>query len=95
MHKLKMWRNSPEVQEKRLPTINDRTWTRRIQWLEDSPTSDVVKLKMEDGEVYKEVGVSRFQADGVWHRFKDGQSIEDCLSFFAVRTPSPSRRAEQ
>ncbi len=71
---------------------NGKSWTRRIQWLESQGS---IKLKMEDGDQYEERLILQADADRVWRRFKDGQSIEDCLSILATPVPPPmkSRRA--
>ncbi len=87
---LKTWTNAPQPGAH---TRNGRTWTRRIQWLEDSEGN--VKLKMECVNGYKEALVQQADAGTVWRRFKDGQSIDDCLSIYGSPVPPPmkSRRA--
>jgi hypothetical protein len=78
----------------RLDPTTGRSWTRRIRWLEDSDGR--IKLKLEDGQVYKEVvAVFSDAAQRVWDRFKDGQSIDDCVSILAAAVPRhlASRRA--
>lgn len=79
MHKLKEWDNRSETKKQKLPTINGRTWTRRVQWLEEGNT---VKLKFDDGERYYETGVPAAFAQKVYDRFREGQSIEDSVSIF-------------
>ena len=80
---VKSWSNRRETKAKRLKTINGRTWTRRIRWLEDD--TSVIKLKFEDGETYFETGVSVSFAQTVWDRFKEGQSIQDAVSILGVK----------
>lgn len=69
----------------RLNFENGKSWTRRIQWLEDD---DKVKLKLEDGAEYKEVICSEINANTIWSRFKEGQSIEDAVSILGT-APKP------
>ena len=92
----KEWSNRTETKTKRLPTIKGRTWTRRIRWLEAADESGV-KLKLEDGIEYKEVLVSRLDADKVYARFIEGQSINDALSILARPVPKSmqSKRASE
>lgn len=90
---VKSFDNRKETKVKRLPTINDRTWTRRIQWLEDD---GLIKLKLEDGDRYKEILVSEKDANTIWARFKhEYTNIDDCISIFGgvVPTSMQSRRA--
>lgn len=102
-----MWRlikstdNRREVKEKRLKTINGRTWTpcqSRCQMLEDIDGSNInIKLKFEDGDKYVEVLIQPGFVYAVWERFKSGASIEDSLSFFGLPVPAcmKSRRASE
>lgn len=94
--KLRDWSNRKQVRQQRLPTVSSRTWTRRIQMLV-SPDSDQVKLKLEDGNVYREVLVPEGLVDVIWDRFKAGQSIDDALSIFYSQVPASqqSRKARQ
>jgi hypothetical protein len=81
---------------KHFPTINGRTWTRRIQWLDGyGPNSGLIKLKLEDGQLYKEVLATEKDADTIWQRFNDGQPIDDCLSILGRAVPQSlkSRKA--
>lgn len=78
---VKMWRNKSKG-------INNRTWTRRIRWLEDN---EHVKLKLEDGEVYREVLTDRIAAQTIWTRFKEGQSIDDAVSILGNVVPKSLR----
>lgn len=86
------WDNRDEAKAKRLPTFNGRTWTRRIQFLEGTPLN---KLKLEDGKEYKEILVSKLDAEKIYERFKEGQSINDCISILGAKVPESlqSRRA--
>lgn len=72
--------------------VNGKTWTRRIQWLEGD---GLIKLKLQDGDTYKEVLVSQVDADKVWQRFEDGQTIDDCCSILTQPVPQSmqSRKA--
>ena len=81
--------NRADVQkdkELRSECWNGRTWTRRIQWLEDSMLP--VKLKLEDGHMYKEVLCSRIDAEIIYDRFREGQSIDDCISILGNKVPA-------
>lgn len=91
--KVRSWDNRKETKAKRLPTINGRIWTRRIAWYEDETT--YVKLKLEDGEEYREVCVVSSLADILWSRFRDGASLDDCCSIFGKTPHSPSRRTKE
>jgi len=73
-----------------------RGWTRRIQWLEDG-FNNLIKLKLEDGDAYREVVTSWGTAGTVWQRFKDGQSIDDAVSILAADVPAhlASKRAKK
>jgi len=89
-HVVKTWDNR---RDKPSPTINQRTWTRRIQWLEDGPA---IKLKFESGETYNEVGVlTEIAAETAWQRFKVGAEFEELKSIFGVGDikVTPSRKA--
>lgn len=76
-----------------------RSWTRKIQWLKDQ--EDRIKLKMWDGEAYKEVMATGSWSDEssaaktIWTRFKAGQSIDDSVSILANPVPKAdqSRKA--
>jgi hypothetical protein len=78
---------------------SDKTWTSRIQWLEDA--GGHVKLKIEDesqrlsAPIYREVIAAKWQAEIVWKRFKEGQTIDDAISILATPVPPgmASRRA--
>lgn len=85
--------NRRDVRNMRLPTIKGRTWTRRIQRLEDD---GIIKLKMEDGEVYKEVLAGATDVETIYKRFMQGQSIDDCISILGSKVPESlqSRRAK-
>lgn len=87
---VKSWDNRKEAKSKRLSTVNGRSWTRRVQWLEDA--SDLVKLKFCDGEGYLETGVYRPFAQLVWDRFKSGQSAQEAISVFGGKV-TLSRKA--
>lgn len=88
---LKSWDNRKVV--KRTDCIKGRTWTRRIRWFYNQ--DDVIKLKLEDGTQYKEVLVMSSMVDVVWNRFKEGQSIDDCVSLLGQYVPQhmASRKA--
>lgn len=77
----------------RIDPKTGRSWTRRIRCLEDG---ERIKLKLEDREVYKEVLVDKISSETIYKRFKEGQSIDDCLSILAnpVPTSLQSRRAQ-
>ena len=78
----------------RLDHKTGRSWTRRIQWLEDSEGR--IKLKFEDGDTYKEVLAAwPDAAKTIWERFKAGQSIDDCISILVNFVPKhlQSRKA--
>lgn len=79
--KIKEWTNFGTVKREKLKTINGRTWTRRIQWLENEGNS--VKLKLEENEIYKEILISQAFAQIVWERFKGNSPIDECISIFA------------
>lgn len=74
--------------------IKGRTWVRRIQWLEDC--EDRVKLKLEDGDTYREVIAVGGMAQTIWDRFKAGQSIDDAISILGNAVPKflRSRKAK-
>lgn len=95
-HLHKSWSNRTETKAERLPTVNGRTWTRRIQWLEAADETGV-KLKLEDGIEYKEVILPLLDADKVYNRFCEGQSIADALSILTRPVPKDlqSRRASR
>lgn len=80
---LKSWDN--RKRPVRLDPKTGRSWTRRIQWLEDA--EDRVKLKLEDGEAYREVIAVGGMAQTIWDRFKSGQSIDDAVSILANPVP--------
>lgn len=86
---IKTWRDKAPTHA----TFNNRTWHRRIQWLEDS--TDQVKLKFDVDENYFEVLVPGAFAQQVWDRFKAGQSVDDSVSIFGKPVPihKRSRRA--
>jgi hypothetical protein len=97
---LKQWGNRQEVKAKKLKTVNSRMWTRRISWMTNAEGQ--VKLKMEvvcvdELEQYKEVLASQLDAEKVWQRFKDGQSINDCCSILTQPVPQSmqSRKASR
>lgn len=94
--KLRTWDNRKERRKNgQLQFENGRSWTRRITWLEDSDNWENVKLKFEDGAAYKEILVGAYAADIIWERFKDGQSIDDCISMYGKEVPNSmkSRKA--
>lgn len=81
--------NRAEVRENRAlrdQCFNKRTWTRRIQWLEGNDVL-MIKLKLEDGHVYKEVLCNEKDAEIIYERFREGQSIDDCISILASKVP--------
>lgn len=80
---IKTWDNRSKPV--RLDPKTGRSWTRRIQWLEDA--EDRIKLKLWDGEAYKEVIAVGGMAQTIWDRFKQGQSIDDCISILANPVP--------
>jgi hypothetical protein len=80
---IKSWDNRKTCDRKQC--INGRTWTRRIQWLEDE--AGATKLKLEDGAGYKEVLVTCGMGQTIWDRFKAGQSINDSVSILAQPVP--------
>jgi hypothetical protein len=86
--KLKTWDN--RTSGSLLP--NGKTWTRRITWLVGET---LVKLKLEDGDAYREVLVDETSAKIVWQRFRDGQPINDAVSILGAEVPESlkSRRA--
>lgn len=95
---VKSWDNRKEISRVRLSDrdcINGRTWTRRIQWLEDA--EDRVKLKLEDGQTYREVIAVGGMAQTIWDRFKQGQSIDDAVSILGNNPPKflKSKRASK
>lgn len=82
---VKTWRNKV--------SFRGRTWSRRIQWLEDGTT---IKLKLEELGNYKEVGVtSEPFAQTIWDRFKSGSSTDDAVSILGIDLPTDklSRKA--
>lgn len=82
---LKSWNNRRSC--KRADCIYGRTWTRRIRWLES--IDHQIKLKLEEGEYYREVLVPfKDAANTIWLRFKDGQPIDDCISILGVVPPA-------
>lgn len=93
--KVKTTDNRAEVKEKGLRQlcINGRTWTRRAIWLENE--NGVVKIKFDVDYVYAEYIVPTGFAQQVWDRFKEGQSIADCVSIFGTKPPKAmkSKRA--
>jgi len=97
--KVKEWDNREERRVRgRLVFTNGRSWTRRVQWLEDSDEGPV-KIKfweLDTGglEAYTECGVPQAFARTVWDRFKEGQSAQDALSIFRVGV-KPSRKAQE
>jgi len=84
--KIKFWDNRDE---KPRDTVNGRTWTRRVQWLENE--HDQIKLEVEhvttDGACYRELLIDRAAAEIVWKHFKDGQAIDDAVSIYGVPVP--------
>ena len=73
-------------QNKNKDLVSNRTWTRRITWLVDE--YDRIKLKLEDRSQYREVlPVHEGAANTIWQRFKDGDQINDCVSFLANEVP--------
>ncbi len=77
-------RNSRRING-RLNMTGGRSWSRRIQWLENQEGQ--VKLKFEVGDSYREELIPEGFAQIVWDRFKAGQSVEDCISIFALHLP--------
>lgn len=79
----------------RLDPKTGRSWTRRIRWLEDA--EDRVKLKLEDGDQYREVLAVGGFAETIFQRFKAGQSIDDAVSILGGEPPAAlqSRRAAE
>lgn len=69
----------------RLDPKTGRSWTRRIRWLKDEDGRN--KLKMEDGEQYKEVLADDVSAQTIWDRFKAGQPIDDAVSILGNTPP--------
>lgn len=53
-----------------------------------------VKLKFEDGDQYAEAMVPISFAQKVWDRFKQGDTVEDSLSFFGV-VPAKAQRSRR
>lgn len=92
---VKSWDNREQRRKAgRLAFTDGKSWTRRIRWLADGDAT--VKLKLEDGDQYREVIALSVQlADRIWQRFKDGQPINDCVSILAVDAPAAlqSKRA--
>ncbi len=97
--KVKCWDNRHQVKllkELRFSCVKGRTWTRRIQWLQD--LEGRIKLKFEDGTAYSEVMVlSTPLAQTVYDRFKAGQSIADSCSILTHKVPNSlqSRKASE
>jgi len=90
---VKTWDNRRETKAQRLETINKRTWTRRIQWLEDGPA---IKLKFDEGSEYNEIGVlTEIAAQTAWDRFKAGETFASLKSIFGVGDikVQPSKKA--
>ena len=83
------WNNRDEAKRLRLLRINNRTWTRRIQWLEGDRD---VKLKFDEDTRYSEVCVPPAFAQTIWDRFVSGQSAEDAVSIYGLRVWCPSRK---
>lgn len=79
---------------KRTECVGGRIWTRRCQWLVSNEKAQV-KLKFElistENELYLETLVPASFAQKVWDRFKEGQSVEDSLSFFGLPVPKAGR----
>lgn len=92
-HPIKDWNNRKETRTKRLLTVKGRTWTRRIQWLEDM-IGMPVKLKFDDGEIYEEHGVLYAFAQIVYDRFIQGASIKDAISVYGENVQG-SRKSEK
>lgn len=68
---------------------NSRTWTRRIQYLTDN---NLIKLKLEvrtnSVDEYREVVCNNtVDANTIWLRFREGQSINDSISILAQDAP--------
>lgn len=80
---VKSWSDRSRVKKEKLRPINNRTWIRRIQWLEDE--NNRIKLKFDDGAEYNEIGVlTSIAAQAAWDRFKAGAKFEDLKSIFGV-----------
>jgi hypothetical protein len=80
---LKSWDDRRSCDRKRC--VKGRTWVRRIRWLGDEEYR--VKLKLEDGELYREVIAVGGMAQTIWDRFKQGQSIDDSVSILGNVVP--------
>lgn len=96
--KVKDWDNRNEQRRKGQLVFTDkgRSWTRRIQWLENQEGN--VKLKLEDNvQGYKEVIVSEKDAQTIYERFRAGQSIQDSISILGTDPPQhlKSKRASE
>lgn len=78
--KIKTWDNRRELKRRTTPL-----WSRRITWLEDGT---LVKLKLETDGPYREVVADSRSAQIVWDRFKQGQSVDDCISILAAPVPT-------
>ncbi len=91
---LKEWDN--RGRPVRINPETGKSWTRRIRWLVSD--SGTVKLKLEDGTVYKEI-LSAWEsaAQTIWERFKAGQSIDDSISILGNDVPKhqKSRKASE
>jgi len=91
----KSWDN--RTKPVRIDPATNKSWTRRVQWL--NGTDGLVKLKLEDvtDGVYREVLCPDYAAQIIWDRFKTGQSINDAVSILANPVPKglQSKRAQE
>ncbi len=90
--KIRSWDNRGETKQKRLLTINGRTWTRRVIQLED--LEGTVKLKFDIDSNYCEYIVPPAFVQTVWDRFCEGQSVEDAISILGT-VPPPALRSRK
>lgn len=81
---VKEWDNRREIKQNRLPTVNRRTWTRRIRQFEGD---GLIKLKLEDQTEYLELLATVIDAHKIWERFKAGESIVDSVSILGRQVP--------
>ncbi len=77
------WDNRPDKVV--INPATGRSWTRRIQWL---VWDGSVKLKLEDGKDYREVLTDKLSGNIIWKRFREGQSIDDCVSILGNVVPA-------
>jgi hypothetical protein len=80
---IKSWNNRKSCNRK--TQVNGKSWSRRIQYLEDEEGR--VKLKLEDGTEYREIIAGGGSANTIWDRFKAGQSIDDSVSILSATPP--------